>query len=211
VFNGMTNLTAFDVMDGTVLSSAGTAQGGMSPAIANDILYTANNGVLYAYRWPVTPLTVEKLNARIMMVKINRDSCKIIASIDSAAIPSAWLNAETELDLLVGGINFFRKDNDAYFVKTDNTAKLSFRYKSSDKTAKIRMKWTAKKGVIRIKAAIKKDMLQSMLTTIPAGDDAHQEIMTVELRAQDHLLDAGTQINVPVTRKKDTVAVKYKP
>jgi hypothetical protein len=210
VFNGLTNLTAFNVLDGTVLSSSGTTQGGMSPAIAGDVLYTANNGTLYAYTWPVTPLTVEKLNAKIMMVKINRDSCKLIASIDSADIPLAWLNTETELDLLVGGINFFRKDDDRYSIKTDTAAKLSFSYKSTDKTAKVRMKWTAKKGVVQIKAGIKKDMLQSMLPGLPAGDGTRQETMSVELRAQDHLLDAGSQISVPVKRKKDTVSVKYK-
>lgn len=210
LFNGMTNLTAFNVTDGTVISSSGSMQGGMSPAIAGDILYTANNGVLYAYTWPVTSLVVEKLHAKIMMVNMNRDSCKVIASLDSADIPAAWLNSETELDLLVGDINFFRKDDDVYSVKTDNTSKLSFRYRSSDKTAKVKMKWTAKKGVVQIKAGIKKDMLLSMLPGLPAGDGTQQEILNVELRAQDHLLDAGSYTRVPVTRKKDTVSVKYR-
>jgi hypothetical protein len=206
----MTNLTAFNVLDGTVLSSSGTVQGGMSPAIADDILYSGNNGVLYAYTWPVTPLTVEKLNAKIKMVKINRDSCKLIASIDSADIPVDWLNGMTELDLLIDEVNFFRDDFGVYSVKTNNETKISYSYKSNDKTAKVRMKWTVKKGMVQIKAGIKKDMLQSMLPGLPAGDGTQQETVNIVLRAQDHLLDAGSQISVPVTRKKDTVSVKYK-
>lgn len=51
-FDGYTNLCAIALTNGALISATGTAHGGASPAIANATLYSANQGVVYAYTVP---------------------------------------------------------------------------------------------------------------------------------------------------------------
>ena len=210
VFAGMTNLTAFDVYTGSPLPSSGPVPGGLAPAIDSDTLYTADDGVLYAYQWPVTPLTARKIKARVKLLTVEKDTCKLIASVPSAVLPTNWLSGATELDLRIGGINIFQKINDTYIVKTDNARRLVFKYTSGDRTSRATMKWKAKTGIVKIKALMKKHNLQAMLQQIPAADGISRQEIAIGLSGEDHCFDAGATVSVPVKSKRDKIIVKYK-
>lgn len=61
----MSNLTALSVNDGSVLSATADTRGGQAPAIADDVLYTVNNGVVYAYGWRAGTVLFRSFSVRI--------------------------------------------------------------------------------------------------------------------------------------------------
>ena len=209
-FEGMTNLTAFDVRSGTPLAASGPVPGGFAPALSDDILYTADNGILYAYQWPVSPLSLKKFNGRVLLAKIQADACKFFATVPSAVIPTNWMNGMLEISISVGGIELFQKTDDEYVVAEKGDKKLGFKYISRDKSAKVKMIWKAKTGEVTIKALIKKHNLQSMLQQIPAQAGTTSQDLSILLQAENHQFDAAATVSVPITRKKDKLSISYK-
>ena len=200
--NNSTNLTAINVADGSVISEI--ALGGSSPAIANDILYTAFDGRLFAYSWKAEALSVDKANAKIMLTKDNKDNAKLSASIPMTVSPTNWLNGA--LTLKVGDIVFLANDTGELKI---SDKKVTWNYTSSDKSAKTTLKWIAKKQVMQIKASVKKSNLRGTVpyTTV---DGTETSDITSILRAGDYDFYAKSIDTMTTETKKEKVKLKYK-
>jgi len=155
--NNVTNLTCVKVADGTIVSEV--ADGGCSPAIANDILYTVFEGKLFAYFHKAENMSVDKANVKIMLAKITKDGAKLSASISMDSSPTNWLN--NSLTLKVDGIYFL--DEELGEMKKADDKKVLWKFVSADKTSKVTIKWSAKKKVLQIKATIKKFDLRNSI------------------------------------------------
>ncbi len=200
--NNSTNLTAINVADGSVISEI--ALGGSSPAIANDILYTAFDGRLFAYSWKAEALSVDKANAKILLTKDNKDNAKLSASIPMTTSPTNWLDGA--LTLKVGDIVFLVNDTGEMKV---SDKKVTWNYTSSDKSAKTTIKWIAKKQVMQIKGSVKKSNLRG---TIPytIDDGTETSDVTSILRAGDYDFYAKSIDSMTTETKKEKVKLKYK-
>lgn len=77
----MSNLTALSAQNGAILSATGNTRGGQAPAIADDVVYTANNGVVYAYRWPAAPIFVSRFSAQINTAARGKDKLKFAGAL----------------------------------------------------------------------------------------------------------------------------------
>ncbi|MCX7847031.1 MAG: PQQ-like beta-propeller repeat protein [bacterium] len=77
----MSNLTALSVRDGRILSSTGTTRGGQAPAIADDVIYTANNGTVYAYRRPQHPIFLSRFSLSINTAMPGKDKLKLLGAL----------------------------------------------------------------------------------------------------------------------------------
>ena len=201
--NNATNLTAVNVADGSVISEI--ALGGTSPAIANDILYTAFDGKLFAYSHKAEEMSVDKANVKIFLTKITKDSAKLSASISMDASPTNWLNSA--LTLKVDGIYFL--DNEKEEIKKANDKKVLWKFVSADKTSKVTIKWTAKKKIMQIKASVKKFDLRN---TIPykTVDGTETSDITSTLLAKDYSFYAKSVDSMTTETKKDKVKLKFK-
>ena len=201
--NNSTNLTCVNVADGSVISEI--ALGGSSPAVANDTLYTAFNGVLYAYSHIVNEaLSVDKANAKILLTKDNKDNAKLSASIPMTVSPTNWLDGA--LTLKVGDIVFLANDTGEMKI---SDKKVTWNFTSSDKSAKTTLKWIAKKQVMQIKASVKKSNLQNTIpyTTV---DGTETSDITSILRAGDYDFYAKSVDSMTTETKKEKVKLKYK-
>jgi len=201
--NNSTNLTCVNVADGSIISEI--ALGGSSPAIANDTLYTAFNGVLYAYSWKAETMTVDKANAKILLTKDNKDGAKLSASIPMTTSPTNWINGA--LTLKVGGIVFLSDDTGE--MKKADAKKVIWKFTSPDKTAKATIKWLAKKQTMLIKASVKKSDLRGTIS-YKTTDGTETSDVTSILRAGDYDFNAKSVDSMTTTAKKGKVKLKYK-
>jgi len=201
--NNSTNLTAVNVADGSVISEI--SLGGASPAIANDILYTAFNGKLFAYSWKSEDMLIDKTNAKILLTKDEKDNAKLTASIPMTTSPTNWIN--DALTLKVGDIVFLSDDKGE--LKKADDKKVVWKFVSADKTAKVTIKWLAKKQMMTIKASVKKSNLRE---TIPykTTDGSETSNVTSILRAGDYDFYAKSIDSMTTETKKDKVKLKYK-
>ena len=201
--NNATNLTAVNVADGSVVSEV--VAGGSSPAIANDTLYTAFNGVLYAYSHKAEDMSVDKANAKILLTKITKDGAKLSASISMETSPTNWLNSA--LTLKVDGIYFL--DEELGEMKKADDKKVLWKFVSADKTSKVTIKWSAKKKVLQIKANVKKFDLRN---TIPykTVDGTETSDITSTFLAKDYSFYAKSVDSMTTETKKDKVKLKFK-
>lgn len=101
----MSNLTALSAQHGTILSATGNTRGGQAPAIADDVVYTANNGVVYAYRWPAGPIFMSKFSAQINTAARGKDKLKFAgALLGRAPLPDVGQPVHVRLgDFVVHG------------------------------------------------------------------------------------------------------------
>ena len=198
-----TNLTAINVSDGSIISEI--AIGGASPAVANDTLYTAFDGKLYAYSWKAENMSVDKANAKILLTKNNKDGAKLSASIPMTTSPTNWIN--NALTLKIGDIVFLADDLGE--VKKEDDKKVIWKFISADKMAKATIKWIAKKQMMFIKASVKKANLRGTIPYKTTDGSEASDVKTI-FRAGDYEFYAKSVDTMTTTTKKEKVKLKYK-
>ncbi|GEM_PF-1287487 len=157
-FASYTNLSAVDLHSGALLSRRSTMQGGGTPALDDDVLYTANNGAVYAYAWWAGFMQTPHLNGQIRVTEVGKDVLKLRATAASAW-PAWFTNAIT---LRVGDAVVL---DGVIGTKTDlsKPGRATWKYVSADKSLRAAMTWRrARQGLI-IKAQMKKHSLRGAL------------------------------------------------
>ena len=201
-FATYTNLSAVDLRSGALLSRSNTMQGGGTPALGDDVLYTANNGVVYAYAWLAGFMQATKLDGRIRVTEVGKDMLKLSATAASAW-PAWFTNAITlhvgEAVVLDGVLGTK--------VNLSKPGKATWKYVSADKTVNAAMTWRLAKQGLTLKAHMKK---QSLRGTLPYGTNNTVVVATVTntLCAGEYAVYLRAIEEVQFTNKKNTVRFK---
>ncbi len=170
-FVSYTNMSAVDLRSGALLSRVSTMQGGGTPALGEDVLYTANNGVVCAYAWPAGFMQAPQLNGQIRLTEIGKDTLKITARATMNA--AAWFT--NAISLRVGDAVVL----DGVLGTTVNLrkpGKATWKYVSADKTVSAALTWRLAQQDLTLKARMKKSSLRG---TLPYGTNAGVVIATV--------------------------------
>jgi len=198
-FASYTNVSAVDLRSGALLSRSSTLQGGGTPALVEDVLYTANNGAVYAYAWSAGFMQAAQLNGQIRLTQIDKDTLKLSATAASAW-PAWFTNAIT---LRVGDAVVL---DGVLGTKVDlgKPGKATWKYVSADKTVSAAMTWRLAKQGLTIKAHLKKSSLRG---TLPYGTNAGAVSATVTntLCAGDYAAYLRAVEEVTFTTKKNIV------
>ena len=181
----MSNLTALSVTDGSNLWATGTTRGGQAPAIAEDVIYTANDGVVYAYRWPTLNLLTRRFSAGINTAAGGKDKLKFTANIDVNPIQPPLTPTYVRIgDFVVHG-------NDLSFVPLPNRL---YDFKSSTKFST--------KGAF-INASGKNGVYAGMLPYLP-NDGVTQARVPITIMTQEGKYLRG-EVDVTLRTKKGRV------
>jgi len=184
----MSNLTALSVGDGSVISATGDARGGQSPAIGDDVVYTANDGVVYAYRWNALPLLLKKFTAQIRPAQGGKDQFKLAGNVEN---PPA--NVGEPVYIRVG----------EYVLQGDTLG--TGVNATRDYTVVMATKLNKKKGLM-IQALGKYGSLAGMLPYLPHDGTTQVALPLVMLTDQGQYIRA--EMDLVLTTKKGKVKAK---
>jgi hypothetical protein len=206
-FLGMSNLTVLSVTDGALVSETGNLQGGQTPAIAGDVLYTANNGVVYAYSWPSQNLNVDVLKAKVKLTKIGRDGMVLKARAQLQDPPTTWANA---ISIMAGDAELLgtanaqvkTREQSGQIAKVIIKASSTIGVKSATK-----IKWSAKSRELSIKAKMKQTNLKGQLPYEETDGTTTPDVYT-SVKGGDFAFYATSDVTVTSKTKKGKVKMK---
>lgn len=188
----MSNLTALSAQNGSVLSATGNTRGGQAPAIADDIVYTANDGVVYAYRWPAGEITFKTFAARINTAVGGKDTLKF-SGILQPYFPAADL----------GQLVYMRIGD---FVVQGTP--LSF-VPAPDRPYAFSSRISVKKGVPLLTGRVKNGVYAGMAPYLSTGGAPHAAVPVTLITASNQYF--RSVINVQVKAKKGKLSTKALP
>jgi outer membrane protein assembly factor BamB len=201
-FVAYTNLSVLDLRNGAVLSRINSLQGGGSPALHDDVLYTANNGVVYAYAWQPDVMAATRLTGRVRLQDIGKDMLKLRAT--TVCAWPAWFT--NEITLRIGDAILLERVQGTA-IDLHKTCKASWKFVSADKSVQATMRWKQARQQLVLTAQMKQHSLRGAL---PYGTNDGVVAATVSsvLCAGDYA--AYLRANDEVTFKTKRANVRFK-